>query len=473
MAKPTKIYVCDECEGEFPKWQGRCSRCGAWNSMVEKIEGDEESTSTSSSSLDSGKTGYAAQTGNDPSYMSDIDEDNYQRVETHFDELNRVLGGGFVPGGVVLLGGDPGIGKSTLSLQVAGMFASEGSEVLYISGEESASQLKMRASRLDIDSDDILVLCETSLERAEAKINEAEPDFVVVDSIQSIASEELTSSPGNVAQLREVTGSLTQLAKGTQIPIVLIGHVTKQGAIAGPKVLEHMVDTVLYFEGREGGNHRILRAVKNRYGSTNEIGIFEWEEGGLSQVFNPSEVFLTDYLPDASGSAVVATVEGTRPLLVEVQALVSANAYGPPSVTTVGVDRNRVVLLLNIIEKRTGLEITGHDVFVKVAGGMKLEEPATDLAVGAAILSSYFDEALPSGTVAVGEVGLTGEVRPVSKIATRMAEVEKLGFDEAIVPAPSKEEIQTEWDSAPEIDIFYGQNLAKVIQHLFGEDIFR
>jgi DNA repair protein RadA/Sms len=357
-------------------------------------------------------------------------------------ELDRVLGGGFVAGGVVMLGGDPGIGKSTLSLQIAGHFAGAGQKVLYISGEESLGQIRMRASRLGVDAGELWVVLETSLERAEALLDKERPDLVVFDSIQTLASERLTSSPGSVAQLREVTGSVTQWAKGLGIPTILIGHVTKDGAIAGPKILEHMVDTVLYFEAQSGSNYRILRAVKNRFGSTNEIGVFEMRSDGLAEVANPSAVFLDGRAVDASGSVVVPVLEGTRPLLVEIQALVSPTAYGPPRVNAVGVDSNRVMMVLNVLEKRSMLSVAGMDVFVNVAGGVRVGEPAADLGIAAAITSSFLDRAVPSDLVVFGELGLTGELRAVAQALPRLQEAHKLGFRRAVLPQANASEAE-------------------------------
>ena len=434
MAKPRSLYVCRECGYETAKWLGKCSACGEWNSLVEEVREKGKSTPDKSSPKTDDTGGYAAGGGGDPVPMGSVEMDAGDRLRSRNDELDRVLGGGFVAGGVTLLGGDPGIGKSTLSLQIAGMLAERDLRVLYVSGEESLGQLRMRGERLFVDVDEVLVVGETRLERVEALIKEHRPNLLVLDSIQTLATEELTSSPGSVVQLREVTGTITQLAKGMGMPTILIGHVTKDGAIAGPKVLEHMVDTVLYFEGQSGMNFRILRAVKNRYGSTNEIGVFEMRGDGLREVANPSEMLLAERPAGAPGSVVVPVVEGTRPLLVEVQALVSATSYGPPTVTTVGVDKNRVALLLNILEKRAGLDVTDHDVFVNVAGGVEISEPAADLGVALAIASSYRDRALAEETVLFGEMGLTGEVRAVSKAAARLVEAQKLGFEKALAP---------------------------------------
>jgi DNA repair protein RadA/Sms len=406
--------------------------------------------------------------------LSDVEGQESDRMASGMSELDRVLGGGFVPGGAVLLGGDPGIGKSTLALQVAAVLSQRDRQVLYVTGEESLGQLKLRADRIDQQAAAIDAVCETNLERVENFVREGELDLLVIDSIQTIGTEDLNSSPGSVTQLKEVTSSLTQLGKGLNIPIMLIGHVTKEGAIAGPKVLEHMVDTVLYFEGRSGMDQRVLRGVKNRYGSTNEIGVFRMGNGGLEQVLNPSAAFLEERPSKAPGSAVVPVVEGTRPLLVEVQGLVSQSEYGPPQVTAVGTDKNRVILLLNIIEKRTGLEVAGHDVFVNVIGGMRIEEPAADLAVAVSVLSSYLNRAVPEETCIFGEVGLTGEVRAVSRPAARLKEAEKLGFSRVVMPAGNEEQLESfEGDTPPfddgRIDMVH--TLADAIRSLFGDDV--
>ncbi|QDG49874.1 DNA repair protein RadA [Persicimonas caeni] len=471
MAKPRTIYVCQSCGHEHHKWGGKCKGCDEWNTLVEEIRGGDNDKPSGGSA----KAGYGAEGGAEPVRMSEVEFTDENRVHSGISEFDRVLGGGFVPGSVVLLGGDPGIGKSTLSLQVAGHFAERELDVLYVSGEESLSQLRMRAERLTIDADNVWVVGETILERAEKRLRDKKPDLFVVDSIQTLSTERLTSSPGSVAQLREVTSALTQLAKGLNIPTVLIGHVTKEGAIAGPKVLEHMVDTVLYFEGQPGMNYRVLRAVKNRYGSTNEIGVFEMRGSGLHEVLNPSAMFLAERPEKASGSAVVPIVEGTRPLLVEIQALVSPSNYGPPRITSIGVDQNRVMLLLNIIEKRTGLKVAGHDVFVNVAGGARVSEPAADLGIAVAILSSYLDRGVPSNTVAFGEVGLTGEVRAVTQALARLGEAKKLGFERGVLPRGNVSEIEEV--STPDNTPFAGfkldfaRTLADVIRAVFGKDV--
>src|SRR5690554_5768339 len=440
MAKARTLYVCSSCGHESPKWMGKCPGCEEWNTLEEEVR---ERPSASEQAAAGKRAGYGAEGGTKPVRLCDVVTEKGERILSGVEELDRVLGGGFVRGGVVLLGGDPGIGKSTLSLQVAGILAGQGMEVLYVSGEESMGQLKMRGARLNVEVGQVQVVGETSLERVEALLEEHKPDLLVLDSIQTLATGRLTSSPGSVAQLREVTGTLTQLAKGLQMPTILVGHVTKEGSIAGPKVLEHMVDTVLYFEGQAGLNFRILRAVKNRYGSTNEIGVFEVRGDGLHGVENPSAMFLAERPIGAPGSAVVPVVEGTRPLLVEVQALVSANNYGPPRITAIGVDQGRVMLLLNIIEKRAGLKVGGHDVFVNVAGGVKVVEPAADLGIALAIVSSFRNRALPQDAVTFGELGLTGEVRAVSQAVGRLVEAKKLGFMRALTPRGNAPGIET------------------------------
>ncbi len=485
MAKVRTIYVCQECAHESARWLGRCPGCEAWNSFVEEARGGEPAAASVS---DRARAGFGAESGGDAVRMGDVSQAAEDRILSGISELDRVLGGGFVHGGVVLLGGDPGIGKSTLSLQVAACFASKGHDVLYVSGEESLKQLKMRGDRLNVDATDVVVLCETSLERVEKRLREQTPQLLIMDSIQTLATENLTSSPGSVAQLREVTAALTQLAKGLGIPTVLVGHVTKEGSIAGPKVLEHMVDTVLYFEGQPGLSQRILRAVKNRYGSTNEIGVFEMRGDGLHEIVNPSEMFLAERPHGAAGSVVVPVVEGSRPLLVEMQALVSPTSYGPPRITAVGVDSNRVLLLLNIIEKRTGLKVAGQDVFVNVAGGVRVNEPAVDLAIVTAVLSSYLDRAVPQGMMVFGEVGLTGEVRAVSLAVGRLGEAQKLGFTRAALPRGNQPAVDehyqgTKKSSARDIDealkpagpsgfkLEYVRTLADAIRATFGADV--
>ncbi|KRL95324.1 DNA repair protein RadA [Levilactobacillus hammesii DSM 16381] len=369
-----------------------------------------------------------------PQLMNEIKHTTEMRVKTQMNELNRVLGGGIVPGSLILIGGDPGIGKSTLLLQVSGQLSATGGKVLYVSGEESASQIKMRADRLVVNSDHLYLYPETDMASIRANIEEMQPDYVVIDSVQTMQAPGIESAIGSVSQIRAVTGELMQIAKTNGITIFVVGHVTKGGAIAGPKILEHMVDTVLYFEGDLHHTYRILRAVKNRFGSTNELGIFEMREGGLYEVANPSEIFLEERLKDATGSAIVVSMEGTRPILVEVQALISPSVFGNAQRTSSGLDRNRVALLMAVLEKRANLMLQNQDAFLKAAGGVKLDEPAIDLAIAMSIASSYRDTATNPSDCFVGEVGLTGEIRRVSRIESRVAEAKKLGFKRIFVP---------------------------------------
>jgi len=369
-----------------------------------------------------------------PQLMNEIKHTTEMRVKTQMNELNRVLGGGIVPGSLILIGGDPGIGKSTLLLQVSGQLSATGGKVLYVSGEESASQIKMRADRLVVNSDHLYLYPETDMASIRANIEEMQPDYVVIDSVQTMQAPGIESAIGSVSQIRAVTGELMQNAKTNGITIFVVGHVTKGGAIAGPKILEHMVDTVLYFEGDLHHTYRILRAVKNRFGSTNELGIFEMREGGLYEVANPSEIFLEERLKDATGSAIVVSMEGTRPILVEVQALISPSVFGNAQRTSSGLDRNRVALLMAVLEKRANLMLQNQDAFLKAAGGVKLDEPAIDLAIAMSIASSYRDTATNPSDCFVGEVGLTGEIRRVSRIESRVAEAKKLGFKRIFVP---------------------------------------
>lgn len=469
MAKAKTIHVCQECGATSTKWMGKCPGCEAWNTLVEEVREPESSSKATKKPT---RSGYGAAEGGKPVRLKEVVFHAEDRVISEISELDRVLGGGFVPGGVVIVGGEPGIGKSTLALQVAGLFASDERRVFYISGEESLGQLKMRAERLGALADDMWVVSETSLERVESLVQKEKPDLLVVDSIQTLATERLTSSPGSVAQLREVTGTLTQLAKGYGIPTILIGHVTKEGSIAGPKILEHMVDTVLYFESQSGSNYRLLRAVKNRFGSTNEVGVFEMRGDGLHEVPNPSAVFLEGRPVGASGSVVVPVMEGTRPLLCEIQALVSPPNYGPPRVTTVGVDSNRTLLLLNILEKRTGLKVAGMDVFVNVTGGVRVVEPAADLGIALAILSSFFDRAVPADTMVFGELGLTGELRAAPQAVGRLLEASKLGFDRAII-ARANASATKERDDLGSFRLATCGVVTDAIRHAFGDDVLR
>lgn len=415
-------FVCQECGHEEAKWCGRCPACGRWNSMVEEV-------------VQPKAVNEIRLSGAKPIPLTMVSDMAGQRVTTGINELDRVLGGGVVPGSLILIGGDPGIGKSTLALQAASNIARTQGLCLYVTGEESAQQTKMRAARLGVVTDNLYVVTETSLEQIRKHVEQILPNFIVIDSIQTVFTEGLPSAPGSVAQVRECTGLLMQMAKTLDTPVVIVGHVTKDGFLAGPRVLEHMVDAVLYFEGQRHHTFRILRAVKNRFGSTNEIGVFEMGELGLQEVKNPSEMFLAERPTGVAGSVVVAGMEGTRPVLVEVQALVSPSSFGNPRRMTSGIDFNRVNLILAVLEKRVGLRLSNHDAYVNVAGGVKLDEPAVDLGVAVAMASSFRDVAVDPYTVALGEIGLTGEVRGVSQVVKRIHEGTKLGFSTFVVPA--------------------------------------
>jgi len=429
MAKRKTKFLCQECGYESAKWMGRCPGCGNWNTMVEEVEKGP-----------SQRKGAFAHTQSSailakPIPITNIETINEPRVLTDLGELNRVLGGGVVQGSLVLIGGDPGIGKSTLLLQVSSQLANKKHNVLYVSGEESQKQTKLRADRLGVTTDHLLVYSETNLEEISKTIENSDVQFVVIDSIQTIYHPEVTSAPGSVSQVRECTAELMRIGKTKGIAIFIVGHVTKEGSIAGPRLLEHMVDTVLYFEGERHHTYRILRAVKNRFGSTNEMGIFEMKEFGLEEVENPSEIFLEERSQGAAGSTVVASMEGTRPVLVEIQALISPTSFGNPRRMATGIDHNRVPLLMAVLEKRVGLLLQNQDAYLKVAGGVKLDEPAIDLAIAVSIASSFRDKPTKATDCIIGEVGLTGEVRRVSRIEQRVQEAAKLGFERVILPA--------------------------------------
>jgi len=420
-------FVCQNCGSVQTKWAGRCSDCGEWNTLVETMI--EESTSSSSS--------FAVGPRSTPSRLNDIQSDSVERIHVPLVEFSRVLGGGIVPGSMVLIGGDPGIGKSTLLLQVGALLAENGT-VLYVSGEESAQQIKMRARRLGLAPDDLYLLTETNLHAIIDQINELQPKAVIVDSIQTTYLDEMRSAAGSVSQVRECAALLTRTAKTQTIPMFLVGHVTKAGSIAGPRVLEHIVDTVLYLEGDRFHSYRLLRSVKNRFGATSEVGVFEMKNEGLIEVNNPSAAFLEERLPNASGSAIVVTMEGTRPIIVEVQALSSTTAFGLPRRTANGNDFNRLLLLVAVLSKRVGLHLSDQDVFVNVVGGLKVSEPASDLAVAVAIASSFRNKPVSADMVLVGEVGLSSELRSVGQIEARLNEAAKLGFKRCIIPRSLK-----------------------------------
>ena len=430
MAKNKKVsvYFCQSCGYETSKWMGQCPGCREWNTFVEEMV--EKGTV--------GKKGSAAG-GNDdlkPTKISEIDMQRKERIETGYQELDRVLGGGIVPGSLVLVGGDPGIGKSTLLLQICRNLA-DTREVLYISGEESLQQIKMRAQRIGEFSDQLQLFCDTSLERIEQVVERIKPQIVIIDSIQTMYSEAVSSAPGSVSQVRETTARLLQIAKGMDITVFIVGHVTKEGVVAGPRVLEHMVDTVLYFEGDRHASYRILRGVKNRFGSTNEIGVFEMRQEGLLEVENPSEFMLNGKPQGASGSIVACSMEGTRPILVEIQALVCHSNFGLPRRTAAGTDLNRVNLLMAVLEKRGGLSLSDCDAYVNIAGGIRMNEPAIDLGIVLALASSFRDQAIDEKLICFGEVGLSGEVRAVNMAQQRVFEAKKLGFSECILPKVS------------------------------------
>lgn len=433
MAKGKKIvYFCQNCGHEESKWLGQCPGCREWNTFVE-----EKVTPMSSASVSVGKSSQELEIVS----LSEIKTDEQARVETGMKELDRVLGGGIVPGSLILVGGDPGIGKSTLLLQVCQKLSNE-KNVLYISGEESLAQIKLRANRMGEFKEKLKLLCETNLTLIRNVIEKQRPEMVIIDSIQTMYSEDVSSTPGSVSQVREATNVLMQLAKGLGITIFIVGHVTKEGTVAGPRVLEHMVDTVLYFEGDRHASYRILRGVKNRFGSTNEIGVFEMRQNGLVEVENPSEYMLSGKPEHASGSVVACSMEGTRPLLIEIQALVCQSNFGMPRRTATGTDYNRVNLLMAVLEKRLGLHLGNCDAYVNIAGGIRMNEPAIDLAIILAIISSYKNRPVDAKTIVFGEVGLSGEVRAVSMPEQRVAEAKKLGFETCIIPEVSKEMVK-------------------------------
>ncbi|USB32785.1 DNA repair protein RadA [Paenibacillus sp. YPG26] len=428
MAKIKTKFYCTECGYESPKWYGKCPGCSSWNTMVEETEKVVKTQ---------GLTSGLFQTKEKAQPIINIESGKEPRVQTGIGELNRVLGGGVVPGSLVLVGGDPGIGKSTLLLQTSYEMAKAGLRVLYISGEESVKQTKLRAERLGALSAELFVLCESNMDSIEEAIESVSPHFMVIDSIQTVYLPEVTSAPGSVSQVRECTARFMRIAKGQGIATVLVGHVTKEGAIAGPRLLEHMVDCVLYFEGERHHSYRLLRAVKNRFGSTNEIGIFEMNEVGLTEVVNPSELFLSERPLGVAGSTVVASMEGTRPMLVELQALISTTHFPSPRRMGTGVDHHRMNLIIAVLEKRMGMFLQTQDAYVNLAGGVRLDEPAVDLAIAVSIASSFRDIPTKPDDVIFGEVGLTGEVRAVSRAEQRVREAHKLGFKRVILPEKS------------------------------------
>ncbi|GGE01309.1 DNA repair protein RadA [Paenibacillus nasutitermitis] len=455
MAKLKIKFACTECGTESPKWLGKCPGCGEWNTMVEEKETVVKTPGVSSRLI---------QTKEKAQSIIHIDNEQEPRIETSLLELNRVLGGGVVPGSLILVGGDPGIGKSTLLLQTSHALASQGLKVLYISGEESVRQTRLRADRLGALTEELYVLCETNMDQISDAIETVAPDFLVIDSIQTVYDPSVSSAPGSVSQVRECTAHFMRVAKIKGIATVLVGHVTKEGAIAGPRLLEHMVDCVLYFEGERHHSYRLLRAVKNRFGSTNEIGIFEMGELGLREVSNPSELFLSERPLGVSGSTVVASMEGTRPVLVELQALVATTNFPSPRRMSTGIDHNRMSLIIAVLEKRMGMFLQTQDAYLNVAGGVKLDEPAVDLAAAVSIASSFRDAPTRPFDVVFGEIGLTGEVRAVSRAEQRVKEAHKLGFKRVIMPEKSLKG----WSPPAGIEIIGVETVADALKAALG-----
>jgi DNA repair protein RadA/Sms len=449
VKKMRTMFFCQNCGQQSPKWLGKCPSCGEWNRFVEEEIRDADPANTSAIRFDGVPQAITADEG--------------ERLVTGIAELDRVLGGGIVVGSAILVGGDPGIGKSTLLLQALEKMAKRGLTVLYVSGEESARQIKLRAKRLGASSKELLILVEVELENILSRIQEIKPAVAVIDSIQTVYSTVLSSAPGSVGQVREASGRLILFSKKTGIPIFLVGHVTKDGSIAGPKVLEHMVDTVLYFEGDSGHAYRVIRGIKNRFGPTHEIGVFEMRDTGLAEVANPSAFFLAERPEGAAGSVVVPSMEGTRPILIEVQSLVSPTSFGMPRRTAIGVDHNRVSLLTAVMDKICGIHLGNSDIFLNVAGGVKVDEPAIDLGIVSAMASSFLDRPIAKGTVVFGEVGLTGEIRGISQTEVRIREAARMGFTRCILPRTLARE---NFPEAP-IDLIRIASLKKLTEHLF------
>ncbi|GMG62817.1 DNA repair protein RadA [Tetragenococcus halophilus] len=455
MAKKVKTqFECQNCGYISPRYLGKCPNCGSWNSMVE-----EKLQDTTDRRNRTTLTGSKMQ----PTLLKDVVPKKEPRVKTSLDELNRVLGGGVVPGSMILLGGDPGIGKSTLLLQVSQQLAATGGTVLYVSGEESTEQIKLRAQRLGDAENDFYLFAETDMQDIRETIEKLQPDYVIIDSIQTMTQPDISSVAGSVSQVRETTAELLKIAKSNEIAVFVVGHVTKEGSIAGPRMLEHMVDTVLYFEGDKYQSFRILRAVKNRFGSTNEIGIFEMYEQGLKEVSNPSQVFLEERLEGTSGSAIVVAMEGTRPILVEIQALVTPTMFGNAKRTATGLDFNRVSLIMAVLEKRAGLLLQNQDAYLKAAGGVKLNEPAIDLAIAISIASSYKEKGTKPTECFIGEIGLTGEIRRVSAIEQRVKEVQKLGFEKVYIPKNNL----SGWKAPADIEVVGIATLDEALKRIF------
>lgn len=450
MAKQRSVFYCTECGNETPKWVGKCPACGAWNTVVEQEAAPKTRGGRAAPPKSPFRTVKAIS-------LTEVDTTEEIRFSTGMGELNRVLGGGAVKGSLVLVGGAPGVGKSTLMLQICGSLCRE-NRVLYVSGEESVRQLKLRSQRLGVASENLLVLSETALEDMLQSVSDEEPDILIVDSIQTMYNGALDSPPGSIGQVKDCTMALMQLAKGRDITVFVIGHVNKEGSIAGPKVLEHMVDCVLYFEGDRHTFCRILRAAKNRFGATNEIGVFEMGDGGLTEVENPSKMLLSGRPEETPGTCVTCVMEGARPVLAEVQALVVGSAAGNPRRTSNGFDYNRAAMLLAVLEKRGGLKLSTCDAYLNIIGGLQLDEPAADLAAVVALASSYLDKPVPGDLAAVGEVGLTGELRSVSQLSQRVAEVRRLGFKRCVIPA------RQGLESFPDLQLLPVQNIGEAIR---------
>ncbi len=455
MAKEKVVYVCSECGQESPRWIGKCPSCGAWNTFKEEIIRKEPVSKRPLSGMEPVKS--------KPLVLDDIEGGDEPRIDMNDEELNRVLGGGLVPGSLVLLGGEPGIGKSTLVLQT--VLRMPNKKILYISGEESARQLKLRADRINHSSSDCLIVCETSLEQIYTHIKNTRPELVIIDAIQTISTENIDSSPGSLVQVRECAASILKFAKESNTPVILIGHINKEGSIAGPKVLEHIVDTVLQFEGDQHYMYRILRSIKNRFGSTAELGIYEMRQDGLRQVSNPSELLLSQNHEGMSGIAIASAIEGIRPFLIETQALVSTAAYGMPQRSATGFDLRRMNMLLAVLEKRVGFKLAQKDVFLNIAGGLKVNDPAIDLSVISAILSSNMDTEIEKTVCLAGEVGLSGEIRPVNRIEQRIAEAEKLGFSQFLIPKHNMQGLDT---SKFKIELIPVKKVEEAFRMLFG-----
>lgn len=429
MAKAKTVFVCSECGNESPKWLGKCPACNSWNTFYEqKVEKYTENNK------------IEKKINNKPKPLNTFVGQEANRTSTGYSELDRVLGGGIVKGSLILLGGEPGIGKSTLIMQICDKVKVDG-PVLYVSGEESASQIKMRADRLNINNDNIFFLGETSIELIDESIEKIKPGLVIIDSIQTMYSDDLSAAPGSVSQVREATSKIMMMCKKQNITTIIIGHVTKDGAIAGPRVLEHMVDTVLYLEGERFFSYRVLRGVKNRFGSTNEIGLFEMRDVGMTEIDNPSDIMITEREDNPSGSIIVASVEGTRPILIEIQALLTPTAFGMPRRTGIGIDYNRLTLLMAVLEKRAGIPLGNQDAYVNVVSGIRLDEPATDLGIALAVASSYKNIPLPKDLVAIGEIGLTGEIRTVNSLEKRVKEADRMGFKTCIISENGRKQL--------------------------------